>query len=215
MPAGARRTSTARNPGGVPAGPCNPWFTPRSTYAPPRPVRATNVHTRSFYTRNPTMTKSFRKAFADLFSRGRRVTAPRTRRAGLNLESLEDRCVPAVINVNSLADILNPGPGVVTLRSAIQQADTGTDTTQHHQPDRRRRLQDHAARHAGRDGQRRRRVRHHSQRRQPDHRQHQRRPGRRRRQPPVARLRRQPRRPGQSRHRNSWSRCRASRSPTA
>jgi hypothetical protein len=38
------------------------------------------------------------------------------------LELLEDRCVPAVFNVNSLADILNPGPGVVTLRSAIQQA---------------------------------------------------------------------------------------------
>jgi hypothetical protein len=38
------------------------------------------------------------------------------------LEHLEDRLVPAVFNVNSLADILNPGPGVVTLRSAIQQA---------------------------------------------------------------------------------------------
>jgi hypothetical protein len=37
--------------------------------------------------------------------------------------------VPAVINVNSLADILNPGPGVVTLRSAIQQANTDGDAT--------------------------------------------------------------------------------------
>jgi predicted outer membrane repeat protein len=35
---------------------------------------------------------------------------------------LEDRFVPAVFNVNSLADVLNPGPGVVTLRSAIQAA---------------------------------------------------------------------------------------------
>jgi hypothetical protein len=40
----------------------------------------------------------------------------------LTLETLEDRLAPAVFNVNSLADILNPGPGVVTLRSAIQQA---------------------------------------------------------------------------------------------
>jgi hypothetical protein len=38
------------------------------------------------------------------------------------VEVLEDRCVPTVINVNSLADVLNPGPGVVTLRAAIQQA---------------------------------------------------------------------------------------------
>jgi predicted outer membrane repeat protein len=30
--------------------------------------------------------------------------------------------VPAVFNVNSLADVLRPGPGVVTLRSAIQMA---------------------------------------------------------------------------------------------
>jgi hypothetical protein len=35
---------------------------------------------------------------------------------------LEDRVTPAVFNVNSLADVLNPAPGVVTLRSAIQQA---------------------------------------------------------------------------------------------
>jgi predicted outer membrane repeat protein len=35
---------------------------------------------------------------------------------------LEDRFAPATISVNSLADILNPAPGIVTLRSAIEQA---------------------------------------------------------------------------------------------
>jgi predicted outer membrane repeat protein len=43
-------------------------------------------------------------------------------RARLQVEGLEDRAVPAVFNVNSLADVLNPRPGVVTLRSAIQMA---------------------------------------------------------------------------------------------
>ena len=41
---------------------------------------------------------------------------------GLKLESLEDRSVPAVFNVNSLADVLTPPNGVVTLRSAIEAA---------------------------------------------------------------------------------------------
>jgi predicted outer membrane repeat protein len=40
----------------------------------------------------------------------------------LALERLEDRWAPAVFNVNSLADILNPPSGVVTLRAAIQVA---------------------------------------------------------------------------------------------
>ena len=44
------------------------------------------------------------------------------RRARLNLEDLEDRLAPAVFNVNSLLDVLNPGPGIVTLRSAIVAA---------------------------------------------------------------------------------------------
>jgi hypothetical protein len=44
----------------------------------------------------------------------------RTRRP--DLECLEDRFAPAVFNVNSLADVFNPPVGVVTLRSAIQQA---------------------------------------------------------------------------------------------
>jgi hypothetical protein len=44
------------------------------------------------------------------------------RRRPLNLETLEDRLAPAVFNVNSLADVLQPPAGVVTLRSAIQAA---------------------------------------------------------------------------------------------
>ena len=49
---------------------------------------------------------------------------PVTRRAPhrLRVEALEERAVPASITVNSTADILNPAPGVVTLRSAIEQA---------------------------------------------------------------------------------------------
>src|SRR5438132_6883006 len=43
-------------------------------------------------------------------------------RAVLNLETLEDRCVPAIFNVNSTADLLVPPIGVVTLRSAIEAA---------------------------------------------------------------------------------------------
>jgi CSLREA domain-containing protein len=39
-----------------------------------------------------------------------------------SLELLEERCAPAVFNVNSLADILSPSTGTVTLRSAIQAA---------------------------------------------------------------------------------------------
>jgi hypothetical protein len=45
------------------------------------------------------------------------------------VELLEDRLVPAVFNVNSLADILNPGAGIVTLRSAIQAANSNGDAT--------------------------------------------------------------------------------------
>jgi hypothetical protein len=52
----------------------------------------------------------------------RNRTAKQPRRARLTLEALEDRAVPAVFNVNSLADVLNPAPGVVTLRSAIEAA---------------------------------------------------------------------------------------------
>jgi predicted outer membrane repeat protein len=48
--------------------------------------------------------------------------ARRPRTCSPNLECLEDRFAPAVFNVNSLADLLSPPPGVVTLRSAIQMA---------------------------------------------------------------------------------------------
>ncbi len=46
----------------------------------------------------------------------------KSRRAKLSLESLEDRAVPAVFIVNSLADTLTPPAGITTLRSAVQQA---------------------------------------------------------------------------------------------
>ena len=53
--------------------------------------------------------------------RGGKVSArPRTRRSRFSLELLEDRIAPAVFNVNSTLDILNPPTGTVTLRSAIQ-----------------------------------------------------------------------------------------------
>ncbi len=45
-----------------------------------------------------------------------------TCRAKLQVNALEDRLAPAVFNVNSTADILNPAAGVVTLRSAIEAA---------------------------------------------------------------------------------------------
>jgi hypothetical protein len=53
---------------------------------------------------------------------GRRRSAGRDRRSYLWLEELDERIVPAVFNVNSLADILMPPAGVVTLRSAIEAA---------------------------------------------------------------------------------------------
>ncbi len=56
-------------------------------------------------------------------SRVRPITSNvRKHRPPLRLEILEDRCVPAIFNVNSTADILNPAAGVVTLRSAIEAA---------------------------------------------------------------------------------------------
>ena len=56
--------------------------------------------------------------------------AAHSRRSRLNVEMLEDRIAPAVFNVNSLADILNPPLGVVTLRSAIEatNATAGSNT---------------------------------------------------------------------------------------
>jgi hypothetical protein len=59
-------------------------------------------------------------------SRPRRkaTAAAKPRRAHLQLESLEDRITPTVYNVNSLGDTLTPGPGLMTLREAIQLANT-------------------------------------------------------------------------------------------
>jgi CSLREA domain-containing protein len=54
---------------------------------------------------------------------GRKARVPRPR-LPLRLELLEDRWVPAVFNVNSTADIFAPAAGTVTLRSAIQAANT-------------------------------------------------------------------------------------------
>jgi predicted outer membrane repeat protein len=56
-----------------------------------------------------------------------RTRAPRAPRLGVEL--LEDRLVPATFNVNSLADVLNPAAGVVTLRSALQAANAGGDAS--------------------------------------------------------------------------------------
>src|SRR3954471_18184120 len=51
------------------------------------------------------------------------------RRARPAVEALEDRFAPAVITVNSTADVLNPAAGTVTLRSAIQTANTNGDAS--------------------------------------------------------------------------------------
>src|SRR6266404_6321771 len=71
------------------------------------------------------LTRGARRRCALLSSRlrtARQRPASRGRSARPGLEHLEDRLVPAVFNVNSLADILNPAAGVVTLRSAIEAA---------------------------------------------------------------------------------------------
>ena len=68
------------------------------------------------------MNSLFRHWFRRTSASCRRATRVSPRRGHLSLEQLEHRLVPATFTVNSLADILNPGPGVVTLRSAIQMA---------------------------------------------------------------------------------------------
>ncbi|WP_439628845.1 beta strand repeat-containing protein [Gemmata sp.] len=57
--------------------------------------------------------------------RAARRPFPNARNAGLRVEGLEDRTVPAVITVTSLADDLL-GDGLVTLREAIQAAELNT-----------------------------------------------------------------------------------------
>jgi hypothetical protein len=61
----------------------------------------------------------FRVTSASFRRRAARVSP---RRLHLGLEHLEDRLVPATFNVNNLTDMLNPGNGIMTLRSAIQMA---------------------------------------------------------------------------------------------
>jgi hypothetical protein len=69
------------------------------------------------------MSRFFDRASVRQTGQGRNTCRkPRPRRAFLSLEQMEDRLVPAVFNVNSLADILTPPSGVVTMRSAIQAA---------------------------------------------------------------------------------------------
>jgi predicted outer membrane repeat protein len=66
------------------------------------------------------------------FASGRcKTAAPRSSRVRSQLELLEDRLVPAVIDVNTLADIplTQLQPGQVTLRDAIQIANTNGDAT--------------------------------------------------------------------------------------
>jgi predicted outer membrane repeat protein len=71
--------------------------------------------------------------FSRLF---RSTTARQPRRSRPGVEQLEERAVPATFTVNSLADILNPGAGTVTLRSAVQSANTtaGNNTIVFTQP---------------------------------------------------------------------------------
>jgi|SRR5579884_464204 len=82
--------------------------------------------------RRTTCASVFSHVWSKTFASGRRtasVAAQRRVRPGL--ECLEDRLVPAVINVNTLADIpLNQlQPGQITLRDAIQIANTNGEAS--------------------------------------------------------------------------------------
>src|SRR5437773_6853344 len=71
------------------------------------------------------MSSRIKHWIANTFRRDQRTPrSTRPCRAHLGLDHLEDRLVPAVFNVNSLADVLNPGHGIVTLRSAINAANS-------------------------------------------------------------------------------------------
>ena len=65
-------------------------------------------------------TQNVRRLLARVPARSRR---PR-------LEALEGRALLTIFVVNSMSDILNPGAGVVTLRSAIQQANSSLGTNE-------------------------------------------------------------------------------------
>ena len=56
-----------------------------------------------------------------------KVSASTCRKVRLHLEELEERAVPAIITVTSFADNLTAGDGQVTLREAIQAANTNSD----------------------------------------------------------------------------------------
>jgi hypothetical protein len=74
----------------------------------------------------------FSRAWSKAFASGsRKAASPRSSRVRPKLENLEDRIVPAVIDVNTLADIpLNQlQQGQVTLRDAIQIANTNGDAS--------------------------------------------------------------------------------------
>src|SRR5262245_23182108 len=51
------------------------------------------------------------------------ASRPRFRPA---IEALEDRSVPAVLNVSTALDLVDPNDGLLSLREAIQQADPAT-----------------------------------------------------------------------------------------
>jgi hypothetical protein len=82
-----------------------------------RRLAVVNLH--PIRTRKQDMSQHILRRLTSYFRRDRKAAAPAARPG---LEPLEDRFAPAVFNVNSLADVLNPAPGVVTLRSAIQAA---------------------------------------------------------------------------------------------
>jgi parallel beta-helix repeat protein len=65
----------------------------------------------------------FRCVFNGRLNQGKKVSVRASwRRKHMGVENLEDRLAPTVFNVNSLADILKPAAGTVTLRSAIGAA---------------------------------------------------------------------------------------------
>src|SRR5215510_2100148 len=53
-----------------------------------------------------------------------RATAPRPKQARFRplLEALEDRAVPAVLNVTTALDVVHPSDGLLSLREAVLQA---------------------------------------------------------------------------------------------
>src|SRR5713101_6003706 len=65
--------------------------------------------------------------FARLWSASPRRHAGRPRRLPLCLEQLEDRLMPAVLTVTTVADDITPNDGSVSLREAITAINAGND----------------------------------------------------------------------------------------